>query len=180
VVEIRRAQPAEYDAVGELTIAAYRTLPVDHLFGGYDRAIRDVAGRAAATEVLVAVDADKVLGAVTYSSDPDSGWLEWTDPGEVQFRLLAVAADARSRGVGELLARACMDRAAASGHSICIHTTRWMEAGQRLYRRLGFTRRPGRDVGYEAWGGAKIADLPAEWIDQSFLAFTWSSAADAQ
>ncbi|HEY3832828.1 MAG TPA: GNAT family N-acetyltransferase [Acidimicrobiia bacterium] len=180
MVEVRRAQPAEYEKVGELTVAAYQTLPVDHLFGGYDRAIRDVAGRAAGTEVLVAVDGDIVLGAVTYSSDPDSGWLEWTEPGEVQFRLLAVSADACGRGVGELLARACMDRASAGGHPICIHTTRWMESGQRLYRRLGFTRRPDRDVGYDRWGGAKIANLPIEWVGQPFLAFTWSGATDNQ
>src|SRR4029079_4745465 len=112
-----------------------------------------------------------VLGAVTYANDPASGWLEWTQPGEAQFRLLAVAAEARGRGVGELLARACMDHAATDGLALCIHTTKWMEAGQRLYTRLGFTRRPDRDVAYEAWGGPRIADLPPEWVGEGFLAF---------
>ena len=73
-----------------------------------------------------------------------------------------------------------MERAAASGRSICIHTTPWMEAGQRLYGRLGFTRRPDRDVGYEEWGGPEITNLPTEWVGQSFLAFTWSGANDGQ
>jgi ribosomal protein S18 acetylase RimI-like enzyme len=173
-IEVRRAQPSEYDEIGELTVAAYRTLPVDHLFGGYDIAIRDVAGRADRTQVLVAIDGEQVLGAVTYATDHDSGWLEWTEPGEAQFRLLAVRADARSRGVGELLARACMERAASDERALIIHTTKWMEAGQRLYERLGFSRRPDRDVSYEEWGGPKIADLPPVWIDQKFLAFRWS------
>ncbi len=43
---IRPAQPAEYGRVGELTIAAYAALPVDHLWGGYADEIRDVAARA--------------------------------------------------------------------------------------------------------------------------------------
>lgn len=37
-VEIREARPEEYDAVAELTIAAYRALPGTHLSGGYERA----------------------------------------------------------------------------------------------------------------------------------------------
>jgi GNAT superfamily N-acetyltransferase len=173
-VEVRRVRPSEYETVGDVTIAAYRALPVDHLFGGYDEAIRDVAGRAARTPVLVAVDDDEVIGAVTYASDHDSGWLEWTRPGEAQFRLLVVRADARGRGVGELLARSCIDLARTDGLSLCIHTTRWMEAGQRLYQRLGFIRSPDRDVPYEEWGGPDIAELPPEWIGQPFLAFTWA------
>ncbi len=176
MIEVRRARPSEYGVVGELTVSAYRALPVDHLWGGYEQAVRDVAVRAERTDVLVAVDGAHVLGAVTYASDPDSGWLEWTQPGEAQFRLLAVEPAVRSRGVGERLARACTERAAARGHALCIHTTPWMEAGQRLYQRLGFTRRPDRDVSYEQWGGPAIADLPPEWVGQRFLAFTWSAA----
>ena len=41
--------------------------------------------------MLVAVDLHEVVrGAVTFVSDPESRWLEWTEPGELQFRLLAV------------------------------------------------------------------------------------------
>ena len=123
-LRIRNAEPREYGRVGELTIAAYAALPVDHLWGGYADEIRDVAGRAAAADVLVAVDAaddadeahDAVLGAVTLVTDPTSPWLEWTEPGEVQFRLLAVDPETRGRGIGEALVRECLDaRGCASG-----------------------------------------------------------------
>jgi hypothetical protein len=56
---------------------------------------------------------------------------------------------------------------------VLIHTTQWMEAAQRLYARLGFVRRPDRDVRYEEWFDADAApDLPPEWIDVRFLAYS--------
>ncbi|HEX5615638.1 MAG TPA: GNAT family N-acetyltransferase [Acidimicrobiia bacterium] len=153
-VTVRSARPDEYERVAQVTIDAYRALEVDHLFDGYDDEIRDVAGRAERAEVLVAVDADgAVLGAVTFVSDPESAWLEWAEPGEVQFRLLAVDPNVQGRGVGELLARACVERARALGAPIVIHTTQWMHGAHRLYPRLGFRRAPERDVHelYPGW-----------------------------
>jgi ribosomal protein S18 acetylase RimI-like enzyme len=169
MVEIRAARPDEYDRVGELTIAAYRALPVDHLWGGYDAEILDTAGRAKGADILVATLDGAVVGAVTYVGDSSSAWSEWTQPGEAQFRLLAVDVDARGRGIGEALVRECLDRAA--GRPVLIHTTRWMEAARRMYERLGFERRPDRDVTYEVWNYPAYPDLPEEWIGQSFLAY---------
>ncbi len=173
-IRIRNAEPREYGRVGELTIAAYAALPVDHLWGGYAGEIRDVAGRVAAADVLVAIDEadDAVLGAVTLVTDPTSPWLEWTEPGEVQFRLLAVDPETRGRGIGEALVRACLTRAGA--RPVLIHTTQWLDAAQRLYARLGFVRRPDRDVPYEVWHNAeKDHDLPPEWSGKMFLAYSW-------
>jgi ribosomal protein S18 acetylase RimI-like enzyme len=173
-VDIRHARTDEYDAVAKVTIAAYRALPVDHLWGGYAEEIRDVAGRAVSAEVLVAVGGDgAVLGAVTLVTDPSSPWLEWTEPGEVQFRLLAVDPAARGRGTGEALVRECLARAGA--RPVIIHTTRWLVAAHRLYARLGFLRRPDRDVPYEVWHEPeRDHDLPAEWVGAKFLAYSYS------
>ncbi len=173
---MRRAVPDEHFLIGELTVASYRTLEVDHLWGGYADEIRDVAGRAETTQVLVARDAGTggPLGAVTYATDPESGWVEWAEPGEAQFRLLAVSESARGRGVGETLVRACCDRAVADDCSVLIHTTQWMPAARRLYERLGFTRRSDRDVPYEEWAHGEIPDLPPVWVGVPFLAYTWS------
>jgi ribosomal protein S18 acetylase RimI-like enzyme len=177
-IRIRKAEPEEYGRIGDLTIAAYAALPVDHLWGGYAEEIRDVAGRTAAADVLVAVedgaDDEKavVLGAVTLVADPTSPWLEWTEPGEVQFRLLAVDPATRGRGIGEALVRECLTRAGT--RPVLIHTTQWLEAAQRLYVRLGFVRRADRDVPYEAWHDPdKDHDLPPEWTGAKFLAFSW-------
>jgi ribosomal protein S18 acetylase RimI-like enzyme len=161
--------PSEFARVGELTLAAYRALPVDHLWGGYDTEILDVAARAKVAHVLVAVEHDDVLGAVTYVDDTTSLWSEWTQPGEAQFRLLAVDARARGQGVGETIVRECLRR--ADDRPVVIHTTRWMEAAQRLYARLGFERRPDRDVPDEVWNSPPVVGLPEEWLGESFLAY---------
>jgi ribosomal protein S18 acetylase RimI-like enzyme len=178
VIEIRRARPDEYDRVGRLTVDAYRLLEVDHLWGGYDAQILDVATRADEAEVLVAVDGDHVVGAVTYVGDSTSEWSEWTEPGEAQFRLLAVDAEARGHGVGELLVRACLERAIANGQPVCIHTTRWMPAARRMYDRLGFVRAPERDVTPAQWDDPPFPDVPDRWRGEPFLAYLWIPPAE--
>jgi len=173
LITVRLARPTEYDRVGALTIAAYRALAVDHLFGGYDEKILDTASRARSTAVLVAVIDDHVVGSVTYVDDPTSEWNEWTEPGEAQFRLLAVDPEAHGRGAGVALVQECMDRATVSNQPILIHTTPWMERAQRMYERFGFVRRPDRDATFEVWNEENYPDLPAEWVEQAFLAFIW-------
>jgi ribosomal protein S18 acetylase RimI-like enzyme len=167
---VRDGEPSEFERIGDLTIAAYEALPVDHLWGGYAAEIRDVASRIASAEVIVAIVEDRVQGAVTLATDPASPWLEWAEPDEVQFRLLAVDPSARGRGVGEALVRECLARAGT--RRVLIHTTQWMEAARRLYARLGFVRRPERDVSYEEWfDAAAVPDLPPEWVGVKFLAY---------
>ena len=174
-VFVRVAKSDEYERIGALTVTAYEGLAVDHLFGGYDDRIRDTETRARGAEVLVAVVDDRVVGSVTYVADSSSEWSEWTEPGEAQFRLLAVDPAAHGLGAGVALVRACTERAAAAGHSLMIHTTPWMETAQRIYTRFGFVRRPDRDVPYEEWNENQYTDLPEEWTGQSFLAYGWSS-----
>jgi len=176
LITVRAARPDEYERVGALTIDAYRALPVDHLWGGYDDAILDTAGRARGAEVLVAVsDDDTILGSVTYVADASTDWGEWIEPDEAQFRLLAVDPAARGLGAGVALVAACVERANATGQAMMIHTTPWMQTAQRIYTRFGFERRPERDVPYEEWLEEGY-DLPREWIGQPFLAYGWYPA----
>jgi ribosomal protein S18 acetylase RimI-like enzyme len=174
VISVRAAMPDEFARVGELTVTAYRALPVDHLFGGYDERILDTATRAGGAEVLVAVVDGRVIGSVTYVGDSSSEWSEWTKPGEAQFRLLAVDPAAHGQGAGRALVRACMDRAAGAGSTIVMHTTPWMDVAQGMYERLGFVRRPDRDVPYEEWKEDDYV-LPDAWTGQAFLAYSWSA-----
>ncbi len=163
---IRAAAPEEYERVGDLTVTAYAALPVDHLWDGYDEEIRAVADRVEAADVFVAIVDDEVVGAVTYVSDPASRWIEWNEPGEAQIRLLGVDPSAQGRGIGEALVVACIERARAQGLTILLHTTNHMPAAQRLHTRMGFTRRPERDV----------HDYEAEH-DMTFMAFTLDPSA---
>lgn len=145
-IAVRPAAPDDYEPVGRLTLAAYRAdgqVPPGH---PYERALTDVARRAAAGHLLVA--ADEVLGVVgtVLFVLPGSPYAELSGPGEAEFRMLAVDPAAQGRGVGEALVRACLDRAAQHGcHAVVIYTRDFAVSAQRLYSRLGFAPMPERD-----------------------------------
>ncbi|OIJ87540.1 GNAT family N-acetyltransferase [Streptomyces colonosanans] len=147
-IVIRQAQSGEYGPLGEITAQAYLQ---DGLldFGGSDPyldVLRNVAGRAAAAQVLAAVERDRVLGGVTFV--PAGGPMaDIARSGEAEIRMLAVAHHARGRGVGEALVHACIDRARAvhGCERLVLSTQRTMHAAHRVYERLGFTRTPDRD-----------------------------------
>ncbi|MEU5347076.1 GNAT family N-acetyltransferase [Streptomyces sp. NPDC020766] len=155
-IVIRRARPEEYEAVGEITAQAYLG---DGLldFGESDRylgELRNVAKRAAAADVLVAVAGagteagagERVVGGVTFV--PSGGPMaDIAREGEAEIRMLAVAKEARGHGTGEALVRACVDRARATDGCVrlVLSTQRTMHSAHRLYGRLGFTRAPDRD-----------------------------------
>ena len=145
---IRPAAPADHGTVAEITAQAYLQ---DGLldFGESDAylgELRDVAKRAAAAEVLVAVEHDRVIGGVTFV--PSGGPMaDIAGPGEAEIRMLAVDRAARGRGAGEALVRACVDRARATEGCVrvVLSSQRTMHAAHRLYERLGFVRTPERD-----------------------------------
>lgn len=147
-IVIRPARPEEYPVVGEIAAQAYLG---DGLldFGESDAylgRLRDVAGRAAVAEVLVAAEGDRVLGSVTFVADAGP-MADFARAGEAEIRMLAVAREARGRGAGEALVRACVGRArAVEGCArLVLSTQPTMHGAHRLYERLGFTRTPDRD-----------------------------------
>ena len=144
-MEIRSVRPDEHDALGELTVAVYGALPGSVMTDGYEDELRDVAGRLASAEVLVAVEDGEVVGGVTYV--PGIGPLaEFADPDAAGIRMLVVSPDHQGRGVGRTLVEGCLERAvAARRHRMILHTTEWMPAAHRLYERLGFVRTPELD-----------------------------------
>ncbi|MFG2272365.1 GNAT family N-acetyltransferase [Streptomyces sp. WAC 01325] len=147
-IAIRQAEPDEFDALGEITAQAYLH---DGLldFGESDEylgELRDVAKRAAAAEVLVAVADGRLLGGVTFV--PSGGPMaDIARSGEAEIRMLAVDRAGRGRGAGEALVRACVDRARATEGCvrIVLSTQRTMHGAHRIYERLGFVRTPERD-----------------------------------
>jgi GNAT superfamily N-acetyltransferase len=137
----------EFEAVGRLTLEAYETSGILGTDPGYRAALLDVAARTVAPgQVLVAVDAaGQLLGAVAYCPW-GSRFAEVSREGEAEFRMLAVAPQARGRGVARALVEACRLAAVREGCgalTLCVidHNT---DAAQ-MYQHLGFARSPERD-----------------------------------
>lgn len=152
--EIREAEPEEYAAAGEICVLAYAALDGETDLG-YFGELRDVAARAAAVPVLVAVDPDgTLLGTVTYVPGPGP-YAESEKENEAGFRMLAVAPWAQGRGIGRSLVEACIARAVDEGRaSIAILTRPSMVNAHRLYQSLGFERANEDDWEFE----------PGEWL----------------
>jgi N-acetylglutamate synthase len=145
-LEVRPARAAELAAAGEVVAAAYlNDLRVNPVYA--DR-LRDTATRAAQATLLVAVDTDDddaVLGSLTYARG-GTRYAQLAAADECEIRMLGVRPDARGRGIAELLVRAATARGAADGAvRMVLSTQTEMKAAQRLYERLGFTRRPDLD-----------------------------------
>jgi ribosomal protein S18 acetylase RimI-like enzyme len=144
-ISVRPARAADHPAIARLTVAAYRADGQLAEGNPYAAVLADVAGRAGAGELLVAELAEQVVGAVLFVL-PGSAYAELSGPGEGEFRMLAVDPAAQGQGVGEALARACLDRAAGLGcRAVVISSRDFSAAAHRLYERLGFVRTPARD-----------------------------------
>jgi ribosomal protein S18 acetylase RimI-like enzyme len=143
-IVVRPARPAEYAAVGELSVDAYRHAGV--LVDSYAAVLRDVASRARDAELLVATDGEgRLLGTVTVCR-PGSRWAEISQEGELEFRALAVAPSATGRGVGRRLVEAVIEIARGEGrHRVVLSVLDSNAVARRLYDRLGFRRLPERD-----------------------------------
>ncbi len=144
-IVIRNATLDDYPAIGELTVHAYEAHGHLSAETEYRKTLADVAGRASAGEIIVAVEGDDVLGAVLLVQ-PGSEFSEMAGSGEAEFRMLAVSPKAQRRGIGERLVSACLERARAAGaHRVVISARDFVEAPLRLYARMGFVRVPERD-----------------------------------
>ncbi|WP_329282845.1 GNAT family N-acetyltransferase [Streptomyces sp. NBC_00691] len=146
---IRAVRPEEYEALGELTAGTYLDdgLLAHGAEDAYLHVLRDTARRARESEVLVAEDADgRLLGGVTFATG-STPWADIAVEGEAEFRMLVVSREARGRGVGEALVRACIERARAlpECRRIVLSTDATMVSAHRIYDRLGFVRTPDRD-----------------------------------
>ena len=142
-LEIRPARPEEHGAVAELTARVY--LDEGWADEDYEQVLRDVPDRAAQADVLVAVVAGDVVGAVTVAGR-GGPYAELAGPGEAVVRMLVVDPQVRGWGIGEALLRACLEIARAYGcTTVRLSTQPEMRAAHRVYDRLGFTRTPDRD-----------------------------------
>jgi len=156
----RAATPEEIDAAGALTAEAYRTDRLVDPEDSYLDELVDARRRASEAILLVALvprepaaggagrEADVVVGSITLAPFGTS-YAEIAAPGELELRMLAVAPEARGRGIAEALMRAAVRESVLLGwDEVVLSTMDAMVAAQRLYVRLGWTRVPERDWGH--------------------------------
>ena len=160
-MRLRRARSEELDAVGEVTVAAYREFTGDGTDGYVDH-LRDAATRDREAELWVATpdESEEVLGTVTITP-AGSPWREVAHDGEGEFRMLAVTPAARGAGVGAALVDLVVTRFRDEGASaVVMSTLAQMRSAQRIYERAGFVREPQRD-----WSPVPGVDLIAYRLD---------------
>lgn len=142
-VRVRPVRPDEHDEAGAVTLLAYREfMPPDGDWGGYEKLLADVAGRATRALVLVAELAGTIAGTATLELD------QRINPGSEQapleadeghLRMLGVHPDHRKRGIGHLLVDACIERARARGkRRLTLETTERMVGARAMYEGMGF------------------------------------------
>jgi ribosomal protein S18 acetylase RimI-like enzyme len=160
-VRVRPVRPDEYEEAGAVTLLAYREfMPPDGDWGGYEKRLADVAGRATRALVLVADLDGTIAGTATLELDqrinPDSQQPP-LEADEAHLRMLGVHPDHRKRGIGHLLVDACIEHARARGkRRLTLDTTERMVGARAMYEGMGFTFRgyseriPGMSLlGYE-------------------------------
>jgi GNAT superfamily N-acetyltransferase len=162
-VTVRPAHTDELAEVGDLTVEAYLADGFVAADDGYVDHLRDAATRAREAEVYVAVHASlagRLAGTVTFCPQ-GSRWSELAQPAEGEFRMLAVASDARRRGVAQALVSVCVERSRELGYrALVLSSLPTQETAHRLYGRLGFRRTPDLD-----WSPAEGVDLLAFRLD---------------
>ena len=147
---VRDARPEERAAVRELMLRAYaeyETIMDPTSWAELDHAVRSALDANVPSECIVAVDGATPIGTATlYPAHVDA----YGDATRVEdcpeVRLVAVAPEARGRGVARALMEECIRRARASGATaLGLHTSRSLRAAMALYARMGFERWPESD-----------------------------------
>jgi GNAT superfamily N-acetyltransferase len=162
-VVIRLARRDEFDEVGRLTAQTYLGEGFIGPDNPYVEVLRDAAGRATGAELWVAEERGEVIGTVTFCP-PGSVYRQSATESEGEFRALAVAPNARGRGVGRQLVELCFARCRAFGlGQLVLLSQDAMRSAHRLYTDLGF----GRDttLDWSPQSGVRLhgfrADVPA-------------------
>ncbi|PPF46851.1 hypothetical protein C5B85_00760 [Pseudoclavibacter sp. AY1F1] len=137
-VRVRLVRNHEIAAIGMLTERAYSN---DYeVTPSYAEDLRDAASRARRDEVWVAEDiaTGAILGSV-WTPRPGERISQLAKQGELDFRMLAVAPEARGRGIGQTLAGHVIALGRDRGASrVVMNSGPEMLGAHRLYERLGF------------------------------------------
>jgi GNAT superfamily N-acetyltransferase len=163
---VRDAVPADYPAIREVVIAAYRQyadLITLDIFSPYLADLLDLDKHARLGRLLV-VEADgRVRGSGAFYPDASVQGFGWPS-GWAGGRALAVHPDARGHGVARALLASCERLAREAGAPVfAFHTASFMTKAIALYERLGYRRAPEFDFDmaarYSRFGAAPIMSI---------------------
>jgi GNAT superfamily N-acetyltransferase len=128
---------ASVNAVALAAFAQYRGV-----YSDWETLVRGVAATADLadhSQLLVAEDGGRLVGAVAYCPPGSEPRAEFFEPDWPIVRMLVVEPAARGRGVGRRLTEACIERARRDGAPlIALHTSPAMEAALAMYLGMGF------------------------------------------
>lgn len=111
---------------------AYQDWPAFRAKIGNMSALADVG------EIIVAEVGGQIVGAVAYVG-PGAPKAEFFRPEWSIMRMLVVAPDFRSHGIGRALAEECLRRAQRDRASVfALHTSELMQVALPMYQRMGF------------------------------------------
>ena len=147
---IRDATDGERAVVRELTLRAYAEyaeIMEPASWSGLSQAIADALASDGPVERIVADDDGRIVGsAMLYAPETDAYGALVSASAAPEIRLVAVAPEARGRGIAKALVEECIRRARSQGaREVGLHTSRSMRAAMAMYATLGFVRAPERD-----------------------------------
>ena len=172
---VRDAVPADYPAIREVVIAAYRQyadlIPPD-IFSSYLADVLDLDTHARHGRLIV-IEADERVCA--FGAFYPDGSTQGFPPEWASGRALAVQPDARGNGAARALLAAGESLALQAGAPVlAFHTHSYMTGAIALYERLGYRRAPEFDVDMAAhFGGTGAAPIMAHayfrYVTQQYL-----------
>ncbi|MFL6214164.1 MAG: GNAT family N-acetyltransferase [Blastocatellia bacterium] len=140
---IRQATPVDASAINRLCVEAYaefESVVGQDNWRQMREALASAADLSTLGELLVAEDANGVIGVVLYippgKSDGRSIPQAWAT-----IRMLAVSPASRGSGVGRKLTEECINRARRDGaEAIGLTTADMMKVAEPMYERMGFQK----------------------------------------
>lgn len=150
ILKVRDARPSDRAKALEVTLSAFQQYAalIPSRWEGYRENILETLSHPEPAEQILAEEDGKIAGSVLLY--PAGTPLESEDATETrnwpEVRLLAVAPEARGKGIGAALMRECINRARRSGAAfLALHTTDMMQVAMRMYEKMGFVRAPELD-----------------------------------
>jgi GNAT superfamily N-acetyltransferase len=153
VLLVRAAVPADYPAIRDVVIAAYRQyadLIAHDIFSPYLADVLDLETHARHGRLLVVEVDERIRGFAAFYPDATVQGVGWP-PGWASGRALAVHPAARSLGVARALLATVERLAREAGAPVfAFHSSSFMTDAISWYERLGYLRAPEFDFNLAA------------------------------